>query len=61
MAKAGKCCMCQSVALPLSELYWHSGGITTRLSSVKPRSVIGVKSLLVMAAAIYRGPPDQAT
>src|SRR6185312_12317844 len=61
IAKPGRCSMCQSVALPLSELYWHSGGMTTRLASVRSRREIGVKSWLVMAAAIYPGLAPAAT
>src|SRR5215469_16800600 len=49
IASAGRCCMCQSLATPLSELYWQSGGTTTRLARVTLRNVIGVKSWLVIA------------
>src|SRR6185437_8998747 len=52
IANAGRCCACQSDATPSSELYWHSGGTTTRLSSVRLRNVMGVKSWL-MAARDY--------
>src|SRR6202142_237666 len=39
--KLPRCIRCQSLAEPLSELYWHIGDTTTRLGSVSPRSVIG--------------------
>src|SRR3954451_3010820 len=38
--------MCQSLASPSCDAYWHIGDSTIRLSSVRPRSVIGVNSLL---------------
>src|SRR5579863_1911164 len=50
IASAGRCCACQSDATPSSELYWQSGGTTTRLASVRPRRVKGEKSWLMVAA-----------
>src|SRR3954469_4781449 len=37
--------MCQSLASPSCDAYWHIGDSTMRLSSVMPRSVIGENSL----------------
>src|SRR6185503_19327433 len=37
--------MCQSLAKPSVEAYWHIGERTMRLSRVSPRSLIGVNSL----------------
>src|SRR5271168_4666410 len=43
-----RCIRCQSFAEPLSELYWHIGETTTRLGSVRPRSVIGENRTLAI-------------
>src|SRR5215472_13930871 len=43
-----RCIRCQSLAEPLSELYWHIGDTTTRLGSVSPRRVIGEKRTLTI-------------
>src|ERR1700730_10810097 len=47
-ARKPRCCMCQSLALPSSALYWHIGETTMRLASVRLRNVTGVKSELGM-------------
>src|SRR6185437_10483372 len=41
--------MCQSLALPSTELYSHIGATTIRFGSVRPRSRIGSNNLLLMA------------
>src|ERR1700749_4443517 len=38
---------CQSLAEPSSAEYWHIGDTMMRLDKVRPRRVIGVKSLLL--------------
>src|SRR5271169_3322755 len=43
-----RCIRCQLFAEPLSELYWHIGDTTTRLGSVRPRSVIGENRTLAI-------------
>src|SRR6267378_4366433 len=43
-----RCIRCQSLAVPLSELYWHIGETTMRFFRVKLRSVIGAKRALAM-------------
>src|SRR3984885_7947180 len=48
--KLPRCIRCQSLAEPLSELYWHIGDTTTRLGSVSPRSVIGENRTLAIAS-----------
>src|SRR5258708_26224691 len=45
-----RCIRCQSLAVPLSELYWHIGETTMRFFRARPRSVIGVKSALAMSS-----------
>src|SRR5712692_9296543 len=47
-ASEPRCCMCQSVALPSSALYWHIGDTTMRLASVRSRNPMVVKSELGM-------------
>src|SRR6266480_5960610 len=46
--KLPRCIRCQSLAEPLSELYWHIGDTTTRLGRVRPRSVMGENRTLVI-------------
>src|SRR5690348_17090370 len=46
--KLPRCIRCQSLAEPLSELYWHIGDTTTRLARVRPRSVIGENRALAI-------------
>src|SRR4051794_20729069 len=47
--------MCQSLASPSCDAYWHIGDSTMRLSSVNPRSVIGENSLQsVIAVGLFR-------
>src|SRR5215467_4015880 len=46
--KLPRCIRCQSLAEPLSELYWHIGDTTTRLARVRPRSVIGENRTLAI-------------
>src|SRR5437763_1298365 len=46
--KLPRCIRCQSLAEPLSELYWHIGDTTTRLGRMRPRSVIGENRTLVI-------------
>src|SRR6476619_2380321 len=41
---------CQSLAEPLSELYWHIGDTTTRFGSVRPRMVIGENRALAIGS-----------
>src|SRR5438270_10535655 len=46
--KLPRCIRCQSLAEPLSELYWHIGDTTTRLGRVRPRSVMGENRTLAI-------------
>src|SRR6185437_2611029 len=43
-ASEPRCCICQSLALPSSALYWHIGDTTMRLASVRLRRSMDVKS-----------------
>lgn len=45
------CSKCQSVAQPSRALYWHIGEMTSRLRSVRPRSVSGWNGALVRGSA----------
>ncbi len=56
MANWPRCMRCQSLAEPLSDMYWHMDETTARLGSVSPRSWNGVKSALVIrAVSVGRG------
>src|ERR1700761_3950710 len=44
-----RCIRCQSLAEPLSELYWHIGDTTTRLGRVSPRKVMGENRTLAIS------------
>src|SRR5499427_5576634 len=48
-----RCIRCQSLAEPLSELYWHIGDTTTRLGRVRPRMVIGENKTLAIGKASF--------
>ncbi len=41
MARAPRCCKCQSSPSPSVALYWHIGDTTMRLRAVTERKVIG--------------------
>src|SRR5215475_11642395 len=43
-----RCIRCQSLAEPLSELYWHMGDTTTRFANVSPRIVMGENKTLAI-------------
>src|SRR5882762_9162076 len=43
-----RCIRCQSLAVPLSELYWHIGETTMRFFRARPRRVIGANRALAM-------------
>src|SRR5581483_6366628 len=49
-----RCIRCQSLAEPLSELYWHIGETTTRFGRVKPRIVIGENRTLAIGGLPFR-------
>src|SRR6266850_5893547 len=43
-----RCIRCQSLAVPLSELYWHIGETTMRFFRARLRRVIGAKRAIAM-------------
>src|SRR5690348_8685124 len=53
-ASEPRCCLCQSLALPSSALYWHIGDTTMRLASVTSRRLMDVKSELGMGLPCRR-------
>src|SRR5664280_2757230 len=52
--KLPRCIRCQSLAEPSVELYWHIGETTTRLGSVRPRSVMGENRTLAIFRFSFR-------
>src|SRR6185312_11794153 len=52
-----RCMRCQSLAEPLSELYWHIGETTTRLGSVSPRMVRGENRTLAISDFLLEQEP----
>jgi hypothetical protein len=48
--KLPRCWMCQSVADPSSDAYWHIGETTMRFASVNPRMVKGENRTDVIVA-----------
>src|SRR5215510_8970236 len=49
-----RCIRCQSLAEPLSELYWHIGETTTRFGRVRPRMVIGENRTLAIGRTSFQ-------